>query len=53
MGTMTTYHFLSALYRWRGNGVLKAILLYAAVVGVVAVMTAFAVWQARCMVPPL
>jgi hypothetical protein len=53
MRTNATHHYRAALYGWRRNRVLRAIMLYSVVVGVAAVMAAFAVWRARYLTPAL
>jgi hypothetical protein len=53
MRTNAAYYYRAALYGWRRNRVLRAIMLYSVVVGVAAVMAAFAVWRARYLAPAL
>jgi hypothetical protein len=53
MRTNAAYYYRAALYGWRRNRVLRAIMLYSVVVGVAAVMAAFAVWRARYLTPAL
>ncbi len=51
MRTNAAYYYRAALYRWRRNRVLSAMILYSVVVGAAAVMAAFAVWRAGYLAP--
>ena len=53
MRTNAAHYYRAALYGWRRNRVLRAIMLYSVVVGVAAVMAAFAVLRARYLTPAL
>jgi hypothetical protein len=53
MWTNTAHYRRAALYGWRHNRVLRAIMLYSVVVGVAALVAAFAVWRASYLAPAL
>jgi len=51
MGIIAAHHFRAALFKWRRNPVLTALVLYSIVFGVTALMAAFAVWLASSGCP--
>jgi putative ABC transport system permease protein len=51
MGTTAAHYFRAVLYRLRRNPVLTAMMLYSVVLGMTALMAAFAVWRASSGCP--